>query len=596
MDADYQDLVVEAKRVCTAEAGGEIRLALLADFTTHQLVDCLKALAARAGVRLAVYEAPYDSLETEILDPQSGLHAFGADHVAILSATQKLSARHHAHAGQDDFAAQAVARFTRLWAGFRDRSQATLIQGTYVRPAQRAYGHYDLMVPSSLGAATLAINQGLAEAARHSLGVLMLDLDFLAGEQGRAAWFDERMWSLAKLPCRLDRLPALAGALLDVVFAAAGRVVKCVVLDCDNTLWGGVIGDDGLGGIALGGFDEGEAFVAFQHFLLALRRRGVILAVVSKNDDANARLPFRDHPDMVLREADIAVFLANWDNKADNIRRVRDTLNIGFDTMVFLDDNPFERELVRQHLPQVIVPDLPEDPADYLPALARLNLFETASFSAADQDRAGQYHDEAQRTAARETFTDIGDYLRSLGMVARLDRFSPQTLPRIAQLIQRSNQFNLMTRRHGEAACAHFMADSDGHAPFTISLSDRFGDYGLICVAVLAVSGEDLVIDEFLMSCRVLKRGVEQLAMNAIFAYAAGRGLRRVTGCWRPSGKNAMVERFYADFGFARDGAGPQPGDIAWARDVATWVPQDHCITLDRDALSVLPVPEIAGA
>ena len=294
---------------------------------------------------------------------------------------------------------------------------------------------------------------------------------------------------MAKTPCSLEHLPLLAQSLLDTVFAASGMFAKCVVLDLDNTLWGGVIGDDGLEGIALGEFDEGEAFVAFQTFIRELKRRGIILAVVSKNEHAAAVLPFREHPHMVLKEEDISVFVANWDNKADNIRLVQKTLNIGFDSLVFLDDNPFERNIVRQFLPDVVVPDLPEDPSSYLQTLAGLNLFETASFSEADLQRADQYREEAQRELTKTHFTNINDYLGSLGMEIRLERFNAFNLPRIAQLSQRSNQFNLMTRRYGEAACEAMMSDPS-IAPLTVKLADKFGDYGLISVVILKHAGE----------------------------------------------------------------------------------------------------------
>ncbi len=283
-------------------------------------------------------------------------------------------------------------------------------------PSERAFGNYELKVAESVGSIFTEINYRLAVKAREAKNVLLNDVDFLAASVGRTQWFDARMWNMAKTPCRLEHLPLLAQSLLDTVFAASGMFTKCVVLDLDNTLWGGVIGDDGLEGIALGEFDEGEAFVAFQTFIRELKRRGIILAVVSKNEHANAVLPFREHPHMVLKEEDISVFVANWDNKADNIRLVQKTLNIGFDSLVFLDDNPFERNIVREFLPEVVVPDLPEDPSLYLQTLAGLNLFETASFSEADLQRADQYREEAQRELTKTHFTNINDYLTSLGM------------------------------------------------------------------------------------------------------------------------------------------------------------------------------------
>ena len=430
-------------------------------------------------------------------------------------------------------------------------------------PSERAFGNYELKVANSVGSIFTEINYRLAVKARETKNVLLNDVDFLAASVGRAEWLDARMWNMAKTPCRLEHMPLLAQSLLDTVFAASGLITKCVVLDLDNTLWGGVIGDDGLEGIALGEFDEGEAFVAFQKFILELKRRGVILAVVSKNEHANAVLPFREHPHMALKEEDIAVFVANWDNKADNIRLVQKTLNIGFNSLVFLDDNPFERNIVREFLPEVVVPELPEDPSLFLQTLAGLNLFETASFSEADRQRAGQYREEARRELTKTQFTNINDYLTSLAMEIRLERFNAFNLPRIAQLIQRSNQFNLMTRRYGEAACEAMMKDTS-LAPLTLRLADKFGDYGLISVVILKHAGDDLEIDEYLMSCRVLQRGVESFAMNNIFAYAARLGAKRVVGHYIPTAKNDMVKGFLKSFGFEKiaDGDG---GASQWA-------------------------------
>ena len=575
---DYLDLVNEARALESgAPAGKTVRLAILADFATQHLVPVLRALFARNGVRVEVYEGGYDSIDSEILDPSSGLHAFAPGYVAVLVASEKLKGRFYQTEERADFAERTVARFTGLWEALRRAGTATVIQGTYVLPSERAFGNYELKVAESAGSVFAAVNHGLAAAAREAGGVLLCDVDHLAAEVGRRNWADEPLWALSKGLCRLDYLPLLGQSLVDIVLAAEGAIAKCVVLDLDNTLWGGVIGDDGLAGIALGDFDEGEAFVSFQRFIRELKRRGIILAVVSKNEEANAKLPFREHPNMVLREEDVSVFIANWDNKADNIRTVQKVLNIGFDSLVFLDDNPFERDLVREFLPDVVVPDLPDDPALYLRALAERNLFETASFSAADRARPAQYREEAQRELARTVFTDIGEYLRSLEMKIRVERFTPFNLPRIAQLIQRSNQFNLTTLRHSEAACAAMMGDADC-VPLTVTLSDKFGDYGLISVVVLKLSAREIEIETYLMSCRVLQRGVEQFVMNRIFELAARRGAERVVGRYIKSAKNDMVKNFYAGFGFALIDATPE-GDTVWALAPAEYEPRTVFMT-----------------
>ena len=546
---DYFALLKQAGTITLSENTKVIRLGILADCATQHLVTMLKVLGAKNSVRFEVYEGGYDGIELEILNPDSGLYAFDPQYVIILTSSEKLKSRLYDRDERKSFAGDTVNRLENLWDAFRAHSNATIIQSTFVLPSERAFGNYELKFADSVGSIFTEINSRLADRARRASNVLLNDVDFLAASVGRAQWLDPRMWNMAKIPCRLELLPLLAQSLLDTILAASGLFAKCVVLDLDNTLWGGVIGDDGLEGIALGEFDEGEAFVSFQKFIRELKRRGVILAVVSKNEHANAILPFKEHPHMALKEEDISVFVANWDNKVDNIRLVQKTLNIGFDSLVFLDDNPFERNIVREFLPQVIVPELPEDPSMYLQALAELNLFETASFSEADRQRADQYREEAQRELVKTRFTNISDYLVSLGMEIRLERFNAFNLPRIAQLTQRSNQFNLMTRRYGQAACEAMMNDQS-LAPLTLKLSDKFGDYGLISIVILKPAGLDIEIDEYLMSCRVLQRGVENFAMNNIFAYAGRQGAKRVIGRYSPTAKNGMVKDFFKNFGF----------------------------------------------
>ena len=574
---DYFALSKEAKALKISGAAKVIRIALLADCATQHLATIMRAIAARNGVQAELYEGNYDGVDLEILDPNSGLYAFAPQYVVILLSSEKLKARLYASGDRRTFADETVGRLENLWGAFRAHSQATIIQSTFVLPSERAFGNYELKVADSVGSIFTEINYRLAVKARGTKNVLLNDVDFLAAAIGRAQWLDARMWNMAKTPCRLEHVPLLAQSLLDTVFAASGLIVKCVVLDLDNTLWGGVIGDDGLEGIALGEFDEGEAFVGLQKFIRELKRRGIILAVVSKNEHANAVLPFREHPHMALKEEDISVFVANWDNKADNIRLIQKTLNIGFDSLVFLDDNPFERNIVREFLPEVVVPELPEDPSLYLQTLADLNLFETASFSEADLQRADQYREEAQRELTKTHFTDINDYLTSLAMEIRLERFNAFNLPRIAQLIQRSNQFNLMTRRYGEAACEAMMKDPS-RAPLTLRLADKFGDYGLISVVILKHAGEDLEIDEYLMSCRVLQRGVESFTINNIFSYAARLGAKRVVGHYLPTAKNDMVKGFFKSFGFEKvaDGDG---GASQWALAVDAYRPRETFMT-----------------
>jgi FkbH-like protein len=569
---DYAALIKVAKKLEPTPEGKGLRIALVGDSATQQLAAILRALFHRRKAPVHVYEAGFDTIDLEIQNPESELYRFNPDVVVILATTTPLKKRFFAYRGpKSGFVSDTVERFKGLWDLLAERTKALVVQSNFVVPYERIFGNFDHKVEGSLHDAVATINRRLSEESRAYPNVFLNDVDYLASWVGRRSWFDEKLWALAKSPCALDHLPLLAKNILDVVLASQGTVAKCIVVDLDNTMWGGIIGDDGVDGIRVGHHGDGEAFVAFQEYLFELSKRGLILAVCSKNNHETALLPFRQRHEMVLREEHFVMFVANWNNKADNITLIKETLNIGYDAMVFLDDNPFERNLVREMLPDVIVPELPEDPADYVKAISELNLFETNAVSALDEQRTAMYRQAAEREMSKAKFTDVADYLRSLEMVVDLRRFEPENLARIAQLAQRSNQFNLATRRYSQADCEAFMKDTETYVPLSISLADKFGDYGIISVVVSKVAGTRLHIDELFMSCRVLQRGVEEYVMNWLVQLARQRGITEIAGIYRPTAKNSMVKEFYARFGFENRGGDP---DVNWLLDVSKYEPR----------------------
>lgn len=450
---------------------------------------------------------------------------------------------------------------TQVWETLIQKRDYKIIQSNYVLPLENIFGNFETKISSSLYSVTSLINHSINEFAKNYKNVFVLDIDRLASSIGRQNWFNETLWFHSKTISSLEWIPFLAQNIIDIYLAINGSVIKCIVLDLDNTLWGGVIGDDGLGGIALGHLGEGEAYYEFQQYLLELKKRGIILTVCSKNEIDNAILPFKEHPEMVLKEQDITIFVANWNNKAENIKYIKNSLNIGFDSIVFLDDNPFERNLVREYLPDVIVPELPEDPAEYVRYISKLNLFETTSLTDEDKSRAEMYKIEFQRKELEKNFTDVNEYLKSLNMKIAVKKFHSFYLPRIAQLIQRSNQFNLTTKRYTELECETLM-NSNQYIPLFAKLSDKFGDYGLISVVIFKHEGNEIYIDTWLMSCRVLARGVEQFIMNYIFDFAKENNCKIVRGEYIPTTKNTMVKDFFGKFGFNRQDG--EDGKIYW--------------------------------
>jgi len=529
--------------------GRPMKLAVLGGFTTKQIAPMIELFLVAGGVSVEIFEADFGTFRMEILDPTSDLHGFRPD-VVWLAASRRDVARIPAPGDDADAAATLVAaeveEWSALWQTLAARLDCTIVQNNFDPPPQRSMGNLEAGHAAGTARFFAQLNAALADAA--PAHVTIHDVDHLAACAGRWAWGDDRFYFHAKMPCAPDFMVDYAHSVAALLLAVAGRAKKCLVLDLDNTLWGGVIGDDGLGGIRLGqGEASAEAFLAFQRYAKALKERGVILAVCSKNEDANAREPFEKHPEMVLKLDDISCFVANWTDKATNLRAIARQLNIGLDALVFVDDNPAERALVRQLAPEVAVPQMPDDPAGYIRALDRHRYFETTSLGSADLQRTEFYRANAERAEASTTSGSVEDFLRALDMTARIGPVDATSLERTVQLIGRSNQFNLTTRRHS-AADVQRMMDAEDWLTLTVSLTDRFGDNGLISVLLGRVDAGTLIIDTWLMSCRVLKRGVEYFVLN----HLAARGFTALRGEYIPTAKNALVRDHYAGLGFTQ--------------------------------------------
>jgi len=535
------------------------RLAIVGDCATQQLSAAIAGESVRRNYQLAVLDTDYDQMEAQLLDPNSELYQFQPDFILMFASAEKVKKRFQdtVPAERASFAEKEMQRFCSLWQAAAANCKAKILMFDFPEESDAVFGSFALRTPVSFGYQLRKLNMLLSERIAESYPqVYPIALSAIQSERGRSQFFEDRTWYLAKLAVIPDALPDVASRILDTVIALAGRVKKCVVVDLDNTLWGGVIGDDGIDGIQLGELGDGPAFVALQKWLLELKRRGILLAVCSKNNDDTAREPFEKHPETVLRLEDFAAFVANWDNKADNIRKIQQTLNIGMDSFVFLDDNPFERNLVREMLPEVTVPELPEDPALVPAYVEGLHLFEAVSYSEEDSARTAQYQAEASRTAAQASFTSYDDYLVSLEMQGEILPFDSFHYPRIAQLTQRSNQFNLRTVRYSEADIAAIAQDPEYFTRY-MTLSDKFGEHGLISVVICKKQSADtLFIDTWLMSCRVLRRGVEGCLFDAIVKMTLDSGFRYLTAEYLPTAKNKMVAHFYDEIGMQPNGDG----------------------------------------
>jgi len=528
-----------------------LRLGLVSSHTTDYILDALPATALRHGILLSCTTTPYGQVAQSVMDPSSALAGqvdvvlFALDPYMLGLAAPRLN-------GDEGAAAvdSAIAMMKSLCEGTRHVIGAACALTTLPLPADPLFGDLDARTPGTPRWMIGRYNERLA-AEVLGPGDLLIDVAALASSVGLANWHDARVWHSGKLPFALEFTPIYADHVCRVLGAFRGKARKCLVLDLDNTLWGGVIGDDGLDGIKIGqGSAAGEAHAAIQAYALSLRERGVILAVCSKNDEANARQPFREHPEVILKEEHFAVFVANWSDKAGNLRTIAATLNIGVDALVFLDDNPAERAIVRQTLPEVAVPEVGDDPATYVGAVARAGWFEANAFSDDDRKRAEYYSSNSARLSAQQSITNMEDYLLSLDMVAMIGPFDEVNRARITQLVNKSNQFNLTTRRYNEAEIAAFQADPQ---KFTVQarLADRFGDNGLISVVVFDIGPEVWSCDTWLMSCRVLGRRMEEAVLAYVVRAASAAGALRLRGTYLPTKKNGLVEKHFEKLGFS---------------------------------------------
>lgn len=528
-----------------------LKIALAGDTATQFLATAIKGMGVECGFNIDLLESEYNQVEQQIFDPMSDLNIFDAQFVIVFQSTHRLNEK-YSFLNPENWDTLADERIDFV-ESICKKIKVPVIYFNYPEIDDSIFGSYANKLSISFSYQVRKLNYELMRLTQKYSNLFICDLAALQNKFGRDFIFNPAIYTSTEMILSLEAVPFVASRLLDIVSALQGKAKKCLVLDLDNTLWGGVIGDDGLEGIQLGhGLGIGKAFTEFQMWVKKLKNRGIIICICSKNDEQKAKEPFLKHPDMLLKLEDISVFMANWESKVDNIRMIQKILNIGFDSIVFLDDNPFERNQVRENISGITVPELPEDPACYLEYLYSLNLFETAAFSSADKDRTKQYKIQAERVAFSKTFDNEDDYLKSLNMISAVEGFNKFNIPRIAQLSQRSNQFNLRTIRYSDSDIK-LLSEDPNYICLAFSLSDKFGDNGLIGVVILKKENSDLAfIDTWFMSCRVLKRGMENFTLNKIVSVAKENGIKKIVGEYLPTAKNEMVKDHYLDLGFTK--------------------------------------------
>ena len=560
-----------------AVAAEPFRLALIGGYSLYPLCELIEHLCDAAGFPCELWRGEYDNDTAEIMEAGSALHAFGPQIVLWLPSEQRCRYSGRLTVAREIQQAEA-GRFVHglidLAETLHRGTRAEIVVANFMLPARYDLGAFRSRTLGSDWSFRKWVNLELGLQAPPFLHVC--DMEFLAYRQGGLHARDDRAWFESKQPCSSQLLGPLAREAVHLIGTLRQAPKKVLVLDLDNTLWGGVVADDGIEGIEVGDTSpRGEAFKAFQKYIKSLKERGVLLAVCSKNDQVRAEEAFAQHPEMVLRLDDFVSFKANWEPKSENIRQMAAELNLGLDSFVFVDDNPAEVEIVRQFVPEVETLPLGPDPSTYVAQLQDARWFEPRNVTVEDARRSEQYQSEVRRQALLSSVTDMATYLASLEMEGSMREFTGVDVPRLAQLINKSNQFNLTTRRRTEADLLALM-QHPAFACFSMRLKDRFGDHGLISIAIAHQTGDALEIDTWLMSCRVLKRQVEEEVLNELVRLARRRGCARLKGRYLPTAKNEMVRDLFANLGFTllREDGGAREFELAVDafRDVATTI------------------------
>jgi FkbH-like protein len=547
------------------------RVAILRSFTVEPIVPLLRAEAFTFGIDLNVHVGDFNAYAQEILDGDSAAHRFAPDLLILAVLARDIApelVRDYADLAPDAIDAvvsRVAAQFQDWIRVFRSRSQAHVVVHSLERPTVPALGILDAQSDNGQSAAIDRINQQLRRVCREHHGVYLLDYDSLVARHGRLRWRDDRKWLVARLPVAAERLIDVAREWMRFVAPISGRLAKALVVDLDNTLWGGVIGEDGIGAIQIGAEYPGASYQALQRAMLDLSRKGILLAICSKNNAEDAMEVLDRHPGMLVRPAHFAAIRINWNEKVQSLREIAQELNIGVDALAFMDDNPVECDRIRASLPEVTVIHLSGDPLTHADTLRACPVFERLTLSTEDRERHGMYAAERERSNAKQRFGSKEDFYRFLAQTAEIAPARAATTARIAQLTQKTNQFNVTTRRYTEQQIADMAASADCHV-LGIRVRDRYGDNGLVGVAITRDVGADCEIDTFLLSCRVIGRTVETALLSFLAESARSRNCSRLVGWFLPTRKNAPAKDFYRQHRFAlidQDGQGSR-----WALDL----------------------------
>lgn len=527
------------------------RIAILGGTSTGEIKEQLEIFLLNSNIRPDFYECEYGQYYETVMFEDEDLKVFNPEIIYIHISNENLKSLNDADKISEDRAKDEFIKLEFIWQKLNESFECEIIQDNFEPPSFKSLGNFDVSSKSSITRTVNILNEMIYKQAIEKNYLHICDRNYLSSKIGLTNWKDYSLWLSAKYSLSYQAITSICYTLDKIIQSISGFSKKCLILDLDNTLWGGVIGDDGVDRIILGKESAtGEAYLDFHSYIKELKNRGVILAVCSKNDFDNAKSGF-DHPDSILKFSDFTAFKANWDTKTKNIYDIAQEINIGLDSMVFIDDNPVERDIVRKEFSGVVsVPDIGDDITRYREILDGSEFFNMTSFSEEDKKRNDFYKNDKKREKAAFNFTDYNDYLKSLKMIAEIGRFNKAYLTRITQLTNKTNQFNLTTKRMTEKDIEYIMND-DMSISLYAKLDDKFGENGLVSIMQGKIKESSVSIDLWLMSCRVFKRTLEYTIFYEFAKLARSKDIKTIIGKYMPTKKNKIVSGIYKELGFS---------------------------------------------
>jgi len=558
LERKLSEYIIESKKINSLDFESQIKIALLGSFTLDGLNETIKVKCSELKVGCDTFYGGYNRYNEEILNSKSKLYSFSPDVCFLILDTRNILGDLFYYPynlsvdKRREFIQNKINELINLIKSFKEKSNSKLVISNFILPTYSPYGIFETKIDYGLQEMVFDLNYKLNNICRDENSIYVYDINGFISKHGEENVFDFQQYFFGDVKISLSYIPILANDLLGYIKPTLGLNKKCIVLDLDNTLWGGIVGEDGFNKIKLGPQPPGNAYIEFQKYLLALHERGIILAVNSKNNLEDAIQVIKEHPNMILREKHFACLKINWNDKVTNLKSIAQELNIGLDSMVFLDDDQVNRDFVRETLPEVLTIELPKDPSLYVSALTELNDFGTMNITEEDKQRGKMYTQQRKRVESEKNSASFEEYLKQLNIKIHIKKADEFTIPRISQLTLKTNQFNLTTKRYQEEDIKNFSQDKKKIVGCA-QVEDKFGDNGITSVFIIKKDNkEEWIIDTFLLSCRVIGRGVEEGILDYIINEARKNNIKRIIGNFIPTKKNKPSESFLSNFGFEK--------------------------------------------